>query len=95
VISGLVPNFLEFVLIDFDGTMLDSDALPLVPPSLVPAEIADLEILFVNTAGVFVASIVGDLTSFELGSTSVPEPVSFSLLGVGLAGLGWARRRKS
>jgi hypothetical protein len=29
------------------------------------------------------------------GDVSVPEPTTISLLGVGLAGLGWARRRRA
>ncbi len=40
-------------------------------------------------------SVTGTLAYIDVGTPPpLPEPISMSLLGVGLAGLGWARRRK-
>jgi len=85
---------MELVLIDFDGTLLNSDALPLTPPLLSQAEIADLEVSFRHTDG-RAGGIVGILTSFEL-AMSVPEPSAFLLMLSGVAFLiCFAHRRNA
>ena len=53
---------------------------------------AELKYLYVGSQG----SKVGDLGSYNIGiqTSTVPEPVSFSLMGAGLAALGLLRYRR-
>jgi PEP-CTERM motif len=90
--AGFVPSFWEFVIWDFDGTMLNSDALPLTPLPLSLAEIFDLELFFAVPAGI----MGGNLSSFELAAAPVPEPETYALVLAGLGILGFvATRRKA
>ena len=67
--------FLVLSLRDDDGRMLTSRALPLVPPSLDLAELAEFKL----TSNDAPLAVVGDLTSLTL----VPEPGSLSSLAIG------------
>lgn len=48
-----------------------------------------------RSAGGGVQSLVGNLTSLTIGTVSVPEPGTLALFGVGLAAIGFTRRRKN
>jgi hypothetical protein len=50
-------------------------------------------VTFQGAAGIHYIGL--DNTSVELGSSSVPEPGTLALLGLGLAALGLSRRRKA
>ncbi len=86
---------------DNQGTIFDSDALPLIPPDINEFEVSKLELLFSNdyTPGIaaFDAKwIYGDITQLSV-VPAVPEPTTLALLGIGLIGLAGAevrRRRK-
>jgi hypothetical protein len=84
---------MELLLIDAQGSVFSSDALPLAAPLLSAFEVADL-ILTTELNGSFV-EIQGQLTSLQCTGgcdatpppAAVPEPTSIVLCATGLGGL--------
>lgn len=93
-VAGYIPVEVSFQLTDLTGTALDSDALPLIPPDLSDfGYVRGFRLSFVepgNVGGGPFFAVLGKVISVS----SIPEPATVVLMGLGLAGLGYMGRRK-
>jgi hypothetical protein len=91
-VSGLALESFGIELIDLQGLVfgtIDTEALGETLPPLSEFELRGFFLQFLDTAGepFFVS---GDITSIN-----VPEPATFALFGLGLAGIPFVRRRRT
>jgi hypothetical protein len=93
--TDITNQFLMF-LVDDNLNALDNDSLLLTPPLLSAFTRTDGTIVSMEDStygGIYRYWIDYDLTSLTM--RSVPEPATFLLLGAGLVGLGFTRRKNT
>jgi hypothetical protein len=93
-----ITNVFYQYLIDDTLIAFSDDSLPLTTPSLSDFTRTDGTIVSRDESDfrspIYNYWIDYDLTSLSLRTASVPEPYSLLLMGIGLAGLGFTRKRK-
>lgn len=85
-LEGIVSRLL-LVLATPDTSVINDDALPVLPPDIDRFE--DRFFSWTLTDGVRLSELEGTITRLS----PVPESTTLTLLGLGLAGLGFAKRR--
>jgi PEP-CTERM motif len=88
-IDGLDITLIGFRLDDTTGTAI-SDALVLLTNPTLSSFTSNSLLLFFGTS----TDPVREVVSGELSSLSVPEPATLALVGLGLAGISYQRRRQ-
>jgi hypothetical protein len=89
-VGGFAPTDFGLTLLDFTGTVFSDDLLPIIQPD--PADFDPGSNGFIQ----FGQDGLLDINNITIASTSVavPEPGTLAVLGLGLAGLGFARPRR-
>ena len=85
-----LASFLDFVELDAPGSLLDADALLLRASRMI-----DLSTGVLTPEGMsgFAEANFFSTIDLTVDATDIPEPTTILLLGLGLAGLGYTRRR--
>lgn len=91
-IVGINPNFLQFVLEDFESDLLDGADLPLVVPSTSFVDNQINRLLFDIQPGNVTPAIVFELDG---GASSISAPPALSLMLIALGGILAFRRKSS
>jgi len=102
IFAGVAEDGVEFdftALAGYAGgvdrfRVLGIDQAALLDPTLDTAFVTGLTFVDSGTVTMSQTPVTFDTDAVNPGPTDVPEPMTLSLLGAGLGGLAWARRRR-